>query len=279
MRHKGDKPDLEMAQLAGRQHGVVALGQLQALGVTRSAVSRRVRAGRLHRLHQGVYSVGHANPPAPGWWMAAVLACGPGAAISHRSAAVLWKLLSPHSGPIDVTVPSTAGKRRRSGIRLHRSQTLTEQTVTRRHGIPVTKPSRTIDDLRRSGSIPAWEVRRAIRQAEVLGLPLGPEVQSDRTRSDLELLFLRLCRRHRFPEPEVNVRVNRFEVDFLWPDHRLIVETDGYTYHRGHAAFLNDHDRDLKLRALDYEVIRLSEKQLNEEPAFAAAVLRDALKP
>jgi len=143
----------------------------------------------------------------------------------------------------------------------------------------VTKPSRTIDDLRRSGSIPAWEVRRAIRQAEVLGLPLGPEVQSDRTRSDLELLFLRLCRRHRFPEPEVNVRVNRFEVDFLWPDHRLIVETDGYTYHRGHAAFLNDHDRDLKLRALDYEVIRLSEKQLNEEPAFAAAVLRDALKP
>jgi very-short-patch-repair endonuclease len=209
--------------------------------------------------------------------MAAVLACGQGAAISHRSAAVLWKLLSPRSDLIDVTVPSTAGKRQRSGIRLHRSQTLTEQTVTRRHGIPVTKPARTIADLR--GAVSPKELRRAIRQASVLGLPLGPDIEPDRTRSDLERLFLRLCHRHRLPEPEVNQRIDRFEVDFLWRNHHLIVETDGYKYHRGHSAFLNDHDRDLNLRARGYEVIRLSEEQVANEPAFVATVLRSSLEP
>ena len=165
----------------------------------------------------------------------------------------------------------------RKGIRLHRSRTLTPNLVTRRKNIPVTKPSRTIADLRRVVS--PKELRRAIRQAEVLGLPLGPDSKFDRTRSDLELLFLRLCRRYRLPEPEVNVRVDRFLVDFLWRDPRLIVETDGYKYHRGHAAFQDDHDRDLKLRALGYEVIRLSEQQVADEPTHVAEVLKTMLEP
>jgi very-short-patch-repair endonuclease len=196
--------------------------------------------------------------------------------ISHQSAAALWGLLPAHSGAVHVTVPSTAGKSSQAGIRLHRSRALSPSETTRRHGIPVTKPSRTIADLR--GAVSPKELRRAIRQAEMLGLPLDLDSESDRTRSDLELLFLRLCRRHQLSEPEVNVRVDRFLVDFLWRDHRLIVETDGYKYHRGRAAFLSDHDRDLKLRALDYEVIRLSEEQLNE-PAFAIDVLRKSLEP
>jgi very-short-patch-repair endonuclease len=176
---------------------------------------------------------------------------------------------------VHVTVPSSAGKSKRDGIWLHRTRSLAASETTRRHGIPVTKPSRTIEDLRRT--MPAWEVRRATRQAEVLGLPLGEAVESDRTRSDLESDFLRLCHRHRLPEPEVNVRIDRFLVDFLWRDRRLIVETDGYGYHRGRAAFQEDHDRDLRLRALGYGVVRLSEKQVAGEPAHVAAVLKDLL--
>ncbi|HEX3173064.1 MAG TPA: DUF559 domain-containing protein [Solirubrobacterales bacterium] len=208
--------------------------------------------------------------------MAAVLASGRGAVVSHRSAAALWGLLPVRPGATDVTVPSYAGKGKRNGIRLHRSKTLTGDAVTRRHGIPVTKPARTIADLR--GAVSARELRRAIRQAGVLGLPLGADVKPARTRSDLELLFLRLCSRHGLPEPEVNRRIGRFEVDFLWRDRRLIVETDGYNYHRGRAAFLEDHDRDLKLKALGYELIRLSEEQLVNQPAYVASVLKRLLE-
>jgi very-short-patch-repair endonuclease len=196
--------------------------------------------------------------------------------LSHRSAAVLWGLLSKEHGLIDVSILGVSGKDKRKGICLHRSRTLTPHLVTRRNNIPVTKPSRTIADLR--GAVSPWELRRATRQAEVLGLPLGPDTRSERTRSDLEDLFLRLCRRHGLPQPQVNVRVDRFEVDFLWRDHRLIVETDGYKYHRGHAAFLADHDRDLKLKALGYELIRLSEAQLANEPAHVASVLKRLLE-
>lgn len=279
MQRQLDRADLRIAKVAGRQHGIVSFAQLRALGLSEGAVAYRVRAGRLHRVHRGVYAVGHAAATAGSRWMAAVLACGEGAVVSHRSAAVLWGLLRTRPGPIDITSPSYAGKAKRSGIRLHRSRTLSSVVATRRHNIPVTKPSRTIDDLRKSRSVPAWEVRRAIRQAGVLGLPLGTGIESDRTRSDLERDFLRLCRRHSLPPPTVNTRIDRFEVDFLWRDRRLIVETDSYRYHRGHAAFLNDHDRDLRLRALGYEVIRLSEAQLNEEPVFVAEVLRRSLEP
>jgi very-short-patch-repair endonuclease len=230
--------------------------------------------------------------------MAAVLACGDdragwrgsilrawGAAISHRSAAELWGLLSANEEPIDVSVPSNRGKAKRRGIRVHRSLTLLPAHVTLRHGIPVTTPARMIADLRRvvskrgrSGLISPWELRRAIRQAEVLGLPLGDEIQSDGTRSDLESDFLYLCRRHRLPTPEVNVRVGPHLVDFLWRDRKLIVETDGYDYHRGRQAFQDDRGRDLDLRAWGFQVIRLVEKQVNEEPARVVEVVSAALR-
>jgi very-short-patch-repair endonuclease len=207
--------------------------------------------------------------------MAAVLASGEGAVISHRSAAVLWGLLARDNLIVDISVPGNGGKKRRKGIRVHRSRTLTPDLVTRRHGIPVTKPSRTIADLR--GAVSPRELRRAIRQADVLGLPLGPEIEPDRTRSDLERLFLRLCHRNQLPQPEVNKRIDRFEVDFLWPDRRLIVETDGYKYHRGKAAFEDDRDRDLRLRALGYEIVRLSYRQVTSEPNKVASLLHKLL--
>jgi hypothetical protein len=208
--------------------------------------------------------------------MAAVLAGGNGAVVSHRSAAVLWGLLLPRSGPVDISVPRIGGRAARRGIRLHRPRTLNPAATTRRRGIPVTKPVRTIADLRRV--VTEKELRRAIRQASVLGLPLGPEVAPERTRSDLELDFLALCRRHGVPEPEVNVKVDAIEVDFLWRDRRLVVETDGYSYHRGEIAFQDDHDRNLQLRLRGYEVLRLSEHQIAHEPATVAEALKQRLR-
>jgi very-short-patch-repair endonuclease len=147
--------------------------------------------------------------------------------------------------------------------------------VTRRYGIPVTKPVQTIIDLRRTVS--PKELRRAIRQANVLGLPIGSEASRDRTRSDLEQDFLRLCKRHCLPTPEVNVRIGPHLVDFLWRDRRLIVETDGYGYHRGRQAFRDDRVRDLDLRRRGFEVVRLSEEQVGAEPERVAEVLRAML--
>jgi very-short-patch-repair endonuclease len=195
-----------------------------------------------------------------------------GAALSHRSAAALWSLLPAAEGPVDVSVPGNGGKARRSGIRLHRSITLLPAVVTLRNGIPVTAPARTIADLR--SLVASRERRRAIRQAGALGLPLDSEPAGDRTRSELERLFLRLCRRHRLPAPEVNVRVGPHLVDFLWRKAKLAVETDGYRFHRGRAAFEEDRARDLALRGQGYETIRLSYRQVIEEPERVAAVLK-----
>jgi very-short-patch-repair endonuclease len=298
MRHMGAQTasDEVIAELAEHQHGVVAFSQLLAAGVGRNAVRRRVGSGHLHRLHRGVYAAGHKAISRQARWMAAVLAVGSGpsrggrplqrwgAAISHRSAAELWELLPSHGGPVDVSLPGDFGRSKRTGIQLHRSLTLSPAHVTLRSGIPVTTPTRTIADLRRavvasrSDAVSEWELRRAIRQAEVLGLPLGEELEGDRTRSDLERDFLGLCRRRRLPAPEVNVPVGRDLVDFLWRERRLIVETDSYRYHRGRIAFQDDRDRDLRLRVAGFDVLRFSEKQLDEEPDRVAEALARALR-
>jgi very-short-patch-repair endonuclease len=206
--------------------------------------------------------------------MAATLAFGEGAVVSHRSAAQLWELLSPRRGPVDVTVRGYSGRSRRHGLRLHRTLVLPPSAVTRRHGIPVTRPEWTIASLR--GSIPSWELRRAIRQAEILGLLLD-KLPSDPTRSDLERDFLRICRRHGLPMPAVNVRLGPYLVDFLWRGQSLAVETDAYRYHRGQQAFRDDRRRDLELRARGFEVIRLSEEQVSGEPERVAEILREVL--
>ena len=207
--------------------------------------------------------------------MAAVLAHGDGAALSHRSAAALWGLLKPVRGPIDVSIPTTAGRACRAGIRLHRRASLPASSVTRSNGIPVTNPVQTIADLR--GRVPPDQLRRAIRQADVLGLRPRSEAREP-TRSELEHLFLRLCERYRLPAPEVNVRVGPYEVDFLWRSSRLIVETDGYRYHRGSQAFEDDHDRDLVLRAHGHDVLHFTYRQVTKEPKRVAAAVTSALR-
>lgn len=275
MAEKVANADRLVAKIAGRQHGVVSIAQLHASGLSDDAVLGRVRTGRLHRIRRGVYAVGHPGLSPHGRWMAAALTYGEGAAVSHRSAAELWGLLKLSDGPIHISVPGDAGRARRQGLRLHRRAALPLAAITRRHGIPVTKPAQTIVDLR--GAVPPRELRRAIRQANVLGLPIGSEASRDRTRSDLERDFLRLCRRHRLPTPEVNVRIGPHLVDFFWRERRLVVETDGFRYHRGRQAFEDDRSRDLDLRSLGCDVLHFSYRQVSREPERVVAAVHDAL--
>ncbi len=272
MREESDTRDAELAQIAARQHGVVSVAQLHEVGVDKSAISRRVSRGQLHRVYRGIYAVGHRGLSLHGGWMAAVLACGEGAALSHGSAAVLWGLLRPLDGPIHISVPTTAGRRSRHGIHIHRCQGLSLTTL--RHHIPVTTVPRTIDDLR--GQLPPHLVRRAIRQAELAGHRLDG-LGSDGTRSDLETAFLDLYRRYGLPAPEVNVKLGRWEVDFLWRSQGLVVEADTWTYHRGSVAFEDDHARDLDLRAAGFTILRFTDKQLESEPERIVADLQRAL--
>lgn len=295
MDRKTAHPNLGLVEIAERQHGVLAGAQLRSVGLSDDAMQARVRRGALHRVHRGVYAVGHAALSTEGRLLAAVLAIGGGpggasgevldrwsAAVSHRSAAFLWGLTRNTDGPVDVIVHRAGGRAGRAGIRVHRSVSLAPGDVIVHRGIPVTRPARTVADLRlslsyrRAGALSAWELRRAIRQAGVLGLPLG-EADSDPTRSDLEEDFLKICRRHRLPRPRVNVRVGPHLVDFLWSERRVVVETDSYLYHRGKVAFQDDRARDLDLRRRGFEVLRLSERQVNEQPGVVAEVLAETL--
>jgi very-short-patch-repair endonuclease len=205
----------------------------------------------MHRVHRGVYAVGNPNLTREGRWMAAVLACGEDTVLSHQSAAALWKL-SPTCPPLaHVSVPGPNGRRKRRGIVVHRSLTLTAEQTTRRRGIPVTTLARTLADL-----------------------GYGP----DRTRSDLERLFLRICREHGIPKPEVNVRIGPYEVDFLWRAERLVVEVDGYAYHSDRRAFEADRARDRELAHRGFLVIRFTDKELSRRPDAVAASLHAHLR-
>jgi very-short-patch-repair endonuclease len=264
-----------IAAIAGRQHGIITVEQLASVGIGRSGVTRRVQAGRLHRLHRGVYAVGHRSLSWRGRWLAAVLAAGDGAVLSHTSAAALWEFLRPIQGPTHVTVAAAVRRSQRPGIRIHRSRTLTPRDVTSRHGIAVTTPARTIADVRTE--IEPWLFRRALRQAELAGHRVPQLAAVKRTRSDLELRFLALCDDDDLPRPKVNLRVHGRRVDFYWPEHRLAVETDSWDYHRGSVAFEDDHDRDLSLRARGIETRRYTGDQLEAAPEVVLADLREAL--
>ncbi|MEA2289197.1 MAG: hypothetical protein QOD55_1194 [Solirubrobacteraceae bacterium] len=288
-----------MAALAARQHGVVARGQLRALGLKGTAIAHRVRAGRLHRVHRGVYAVGHPVLGAHGRWMAAVLACGPTAALSHASAAALWEIRASAGSKIDVTV-RTAGGRDRAGLRIHRTPSLSPDETTVLHGIPVTTPARTLLDL--AATLPRRRLERALDQADVLRLLDGQSLDAvvrahagragtarltttlDRhhpgttlTRSELEERMLALCRAGALPRPAVNAHVDGLEVDFLFPGHRLAVETDGWRYHRTRTAFERDRHRDATLARAGYRVLRFTHRQLDEEPRTVAETLAAAM--
>ena len=265
-----------VARIAGRQHGVISLAQLLRAGLTPKAIKVRVATGRLFRIHRGVYAVGYPRLTDHGRWKAATLALGPRAVLSHRSAAELWGLLRSGGGMPQVSLPYPASPAKRKGIRIFRSRPLARARTTSREGIPVTMPAQTLADLARVAS-PA-QVRRARRQAEVLGLPLDPDHVSDRTRSDLEGDFRRICTRYGVPAPATNVRIGPHRVDFFWPEAKLVVETDGYLYHRGRQAMRDDYDRDIELELRGLRVVRIDDTRIDQDPAGVAAAVLGLLR-
>jgi very-short-patch-repair endonuclease len=268
-------PELRVAQLAQSDHGVLTTAELVGCGLTRAGIHRRAKAGRLHRIHHRVYAVGHAALTPEAGWLAGVKACGPTAVLSHHSAAQMWDLLPRCPGPVHVTVPAHRHPRSVRGISVHRSKTLTAGDVTRRDRIPVTTPSRTLQDLKRVLPREQWEA--VVDRARSRGRDVSDVVDEAPTRSVLERKFLRLCRRHRIQAPRVNVRVGRFLVDFVWPDSRLIVEVDGYEFHRDRASFESDRTRDAELALQGYRVLRFTYGQVTRERAWVAATVRQMM--
>ena len=184
-------PDAALARLAAPRHGVVTRTQLLDAGFNAKAIAYRLKIGRLQRLHQGVYAVGHRPPSPHARDIAAVLACGPSAALSHRSAAALWGITPPWRGPVEVTARTD---RRRSGINTHRSTTLTRTDITRHYGIAITTPARTLHDLARVLSSHA--LTRAVNEARIRNLIADDDEDTGPTRSDLEDEFLRFIDRY-----------------------------------------------------------------------------------
>lgn len=288
-----------LADLATRQHGVVSLGQLFGLGWDECWIERRVAEGRLAALHRNVYSVGHSRISQRGRWWAAVLAYGPGTALSHRSAAVLWGIRRTWARPIDVNAQrGRQGLERRSGIWVHRCK-LPAADVTSDGGLAVTIPARTLFDLSevlafgelvgcaeaadRLNLLRLRELeaicergrgRRALRPARRLLAELGSPSEG---RSPLEQRFHEFCIRHRLPEPARNVLVLDHEVDALWPAAKLVVELDSWEHHGHRSAFERDRARDPELLLAGYRTIRVTHRRLDHEPSTLATQIRALL--
>jgi very-short-patch-repair endonuclease len=261
--------DRAVAGIARRQHGLVTTEQLLAAGLGERAIAGRVRRGTLERLHRGVYLIGAPDTRTP--YLAAVLACGPAALLSHQAAAVVWGILKAGPGPVDVTV--THGHRRsRRGVRVHH----TSAPGTRRDGIPVTTALRTLEDLRGSISDAAYE--RALNEARVLRLPTpAGSAPAELTRSEAERRLLRLIDAAGLPRPRTNVKVCGHEVDLFWPEHALVVEFDGWTTHSSRAAFERDRLRDADLQLAGNRVVRVTHRQIGGAPYELVARLAAAL--
>jgi very-short-patch-repair endonuclease len=270
--------DQAVAAFAARRWGVFLLTDVTPLGLSAGMASDRVKAGRLFRLHVGVYSV---IPPnllrAEGRWFAAVLACGRGAVLSQTSAAALWEIRAIGSGPIHVTVPGYAGRGKRKGIAIHRSGTLLTTHMTVRRGIPVTSAARTLSDLRRM--LPRSQYGAALRQAEIRRLDTGGAGGEEPAMTAFEQRLRNLCRRHGLPLPRAQQVIGPHTVDFLWPDQRLVVEMDDFRTHRTRTAFESDRARDAWLMTQGYRVLRLTWRQLRDEPAIVVATLRAMVGP
>jgi very-short-patch-repair endonuclease len=286
--------DRAVTDIARRQHGVVSSHQLATEGLSRNAVAHRVASGWFVRLHRGVYGVGPLQAPRARA-MAAVLAYGDGTVLSHFSAAALWGLVPERAGAMHVNV-DRPGAHNRPGVRVHRAR-LDPLDATRREAIPVTSPARTLLDLAAIAS--EKDLARAVEEAQIRNLVTErslnaqferyPHHQGRRalqdavrpepafTRSEAERRLLELIRAARLPPPRTNVRVAGHEVDVLWPDAKLVVEVDGYAFHSTRAAFQRDRRRDGELQAAGYRVLRVTWRQLADEPEAVVASLARTL--
>jgi Protein of unknown function (DUF559)/Transcriptional regulator, AbiEi antitoxin len=286
---RNDSDDDAIARLATRQGGVVGRKQLLALGISAKAIDYRASVGRLRVYYRGVYAVGHEAVQLRGRLFAALLVAGPGAALSHRTAAALHRLIRSMPQFIEVTTAKRA-PRSRPGLSFHEARTLETQRL---HGLRVTTPVRTLLDL--AATRPRAELERACSEALVLGLVTVEELaaQAGRgsavlrslvhdgiapTRSELERRFLKIVSKAGLPRPLVNALVNGHRVDFLWPEQRLIVELDGWRFHGHRLAFERDRARDVALQLAGYQVLRFTWRQLEDEAAVVRALSLPALR-
>jgi very-short-patch-repair endonuclease len=279
--------------LARKQGGVVSREQLLGLGFSSKGIEWRLARGRLSRVMPGVYAVGRSELGPKGRWMAAVLAAGPGAALSHSSAAAFWGFGKERRGGVEVSAPTSSG-RRRPGIRLHRRPCLHQDDITVHQDMPVTTPIRTLVDL--AAVLPAISLERAVNETDKLN---GPNPEALRTAleryrgqrgvaklrtlldrrtfrfsdSDLEIWFRPLARAAGLPEPLTKRWVNGFEVDFFWPDLGLVVETDGLRYHRTPSQQSRALRRDQTHTATGLTPLRFSHEQIKFEPDYVRANL------
>lgn len=283
---------VRLAAVAGRQHGAVSVAQLYASGVTKFAIARWVAAGRLHRVHPGVYALGHSSLPLFGRLWAALLYAGPDAAFSHTTAAWLWSLIDTEPQRIHLTVPGRPTSL--LAVCLHHSGRLES---TRHRGFPVTTVARTLRDL--AATVSYSQLRRALAEADYRRLLEPIEVERvlgrgrcgstalrkafDRhlpdlagTLSVLEERFLALCERARIPLPEVNAKVCGLTVDALWRGQQVVVELDGHRAHALRAANERDRERELKLRD-GFVVLRYTWQQVSNQPMRVAADVRRAI--
>ena len=285
------KRERELAALAKRQHGAVSRRQLLDAGLSVRTIRRRIEAGRLHPLHRCVYAFGDGRVSQRGRWMAAILACGEGALLSHRSAAALWGLARGDGASVDVT---SATGRRRLSIVVHECG-IDDRDRTEVGAIPVTTVARTLFDL---AEVDEQRFMVAAEEADRLRLLHLSELEAvcarcpgrralpfvrrliddarapEETRSPLESRVLALCREHGLPTPATNVEVLGHEVDAFWSKERLIVEADSVAFHSHRAAFERDRARDAARQVEGYRVIRLTHRRIEREPHTVADEIR-----
>lgn len=297
-RRYGASDDTRLAKLAVSQHGVVSRRQLFDLGHTRTGIQRRLDKRRLHRVHHAVYAVGHKRLTAKGRWMAAVLACGARAVLSHAEAAALHDLRRIPSGKVSVTAPS---RHNLSGIRCHYMRTLQPQDCTVVDAIPVTSLARTYLDLaeifnharlidaleagERQDKLDVGAIQDVIgRNPGRHGIPPLQAALAELTdappllQSELERAFRHLVRTYHLPQPQFNVYIEGELVDVVWPEHRLVVQVDGFKWHRGKRAFGTDRKLDRKLVRAHWRVVRFTDDQVAEDPAAVGAELSELLR-
>lgn len=283
-----------LAELAKRQYGVVTFAQLRGLGFSKAAIGRASRARRLHRVHQGVYAVGHGILPRRGRCLAAVLACGEGAVLSHGAAAWLTGLLPGLPQTIDVTVPRKGG--RHPDIAVHHAPALGRAECRVLVGIPITTLERTLLDVAAARS--AWDLNTAVERAERRGildlgavdtmirrrrgnrgvarLRIATEIYRDPvfSRARSERLFLAMVKAAALPRPAINTWVEKFEIDAYWERERFAVEVDGWEAHGTRQAFEDDHLRWEEMKLSGIEVVPISARRVEKHPAEVGRHLR-----
>ncbi len=288
-----------LAAFAGRRRGIVTAPELLALGFDRPAIRRLIAAGRLHRLFRGVYAVGHRGLSRSAQLYAAALACGPGAAISHGTAAHAWTMTSSFPSLIDVTVPTTAGRTKQPGLRIHRTRN--PPPTRSKNGVRLTTPAETLRALAADTSQPALErlIDRALANrllkitdlthslTDSNGRPgtrnmraalehIHPQVH--RTRSELERKGLRILARAKIEKPMVNANRGPYELDLVWPGPRmLVIELDGYGFHRSAAAMNADLRRGNEVQAAGHVFRRFTWAHLVDDEPWVITTTRAAL--